>query len=149
MLATLVADKKDSDRDFFPLTVNYIEKTYAAGKIPGGFFKREGRPTENETLISRLVDRPLRPLFDPLFTREVQLTLTLLSHNPAIGIRVRKWVAYHGFSININNDLEKYKAIIPCGIKDKGVTNLKEINNQNYDDLEDKLLENFINNLKI
>ena len=67
----------------------------------------------------------------------------------AIGVRVSKWVAYHGFSININNDLEKYKAIIPCGIKDKGVTNLKEINNQNYDDLEDKLLENFINNLKI
>ena len=62
VLATLVADKKDSDRDFFPLTVNYIEKTYAAGKIPGGFFKREGRPTESETLISRLVDRPLRPL---------------------------------------------------------------------------------------
>ena len=67
----------------------------------------------------------------------------------AIGIRVKKWIAYHGFSININNDLEKYKAIIPCGIKDKGVTNLKEINNQNYDDLENKLVENFINNLKI
>ena len=93
MLATLVADKKDSDRDFFPLTVNYIEKTYAAGKIPGGFFKREGRPTENETLISRLVDRPLRPLFDPLFTREVQLTLTLLSHNPAIDPEVPALIA--------------------------------------------------------
>ncbi len=93
MLATLVADKKDSDRDFFPLTVNYIEKTYAAGKIPGGFFKREGRPTENETLISRLVDRPLRPLFDPLFTREVQLTLTLLSHNPVIDPEVPALIA--------------------------------------------------------
>jgi len=93
VLATLVADKKDSDRDFFPLTVNYIEKTYAAGKIPGGFFKREGRPTENETLISRLVDRPLRPLFDPLFTREVQLTLTLLSHNPAIDPEVPALIA--------------------------------------------------------
>ena len=93
VLATLVADKKDSDRDFFPLTVNYIEKTYAAGKIPGGFFKREGRPTESETLISRLVDRPLRPLFDSLFTREVQLTLTLLSHNPAIDPEVPALIA--------------------------------------------------------
>ena len=93
VLATLVADKKDSDRDFFPLTVNYIEKTYAAGKIPGGFFKREGRPTESETLISRLVDRPLRPLIDSLFTREVQLTLTLLSHNPSIDPEVPALIA--------------------------------------------------------
>ncbi len=89
----MVADKKDSDRDFFPLTVNYIEKTYAAGKIPGGFFKREGRPTESETLISRLIDRPLRPLFDSLFTREVQLTLTLLSHNPSIDPEVPALIA--------------------------------------------------------
>ena len=66
----------------------------------------------------------------------------------AIGIRVSKWIAYHGFSININNDLDKYKAIIPCGISDKGVTNLKRIKNQNYDDLENKLIENFILNLK-
>ena len=73
--------------------MNYIEKTYAAGKIPGGFFKREGRPTESETLISRLVDRPLRPLFDSLFTREVQLTLTLLSHNPAIDPEVPALIA--------------------------------------------------------
>ena len=60
-----VVGKKDVDpsRDFFPLTVNYQEKTYAAGKIPGGFFKREGRPTEKETLTSRLIDRPIRPLF--------------------------------------------------------------------------------------
>ena len=92
-MATLVADKKDSDRDFFPLTVNYIEKTYAAGKIPGGFFKREGRPSESETLISRLVDRPLRPLFDASFTREVQLTLTLLSHNPDIDPEVPALIA--------------------------------------------------------
>ncbi len=73
--------------------MNYIEKTYAAGKIPGGFFKREGRPTESETLISRLVDRPLRPLFDSLFTREVQLTLTLLSHNPTIDPEVPALIA--------------------------------------------------------
>ena len=66
----------------------------------------------------------------------------------AIGVRVRKWIAYHGFSININNDLEKYKAIIPCGIQDKGVTNLKSIKDQNYQDISNKLIENFILNLK-
>ena len=67
----------------------------------------------------------------------------------AIGVRVSKWIAYHGFSININNDLEKYKAIIPCGIQDKGVTNLKSIKDQNYQDISNKLIENFILNLKI
>ena len=66
----------------------------------------------------------------------------------AIGVRVSKWIAYHGFSININNDLKKYDAIIPCGIKDKGITNLKQIKSQNYDDLENKLIEIFKTNLK-
>ena len=66
----------------------------------------------------------------------------------AIGIRVSKWIAYHGFSININNDLNKYKNIIPCGIKDKGVTNLKSIIAQNYEDLDQKIINNFIINLK-
>tara|TARA_B100001093_G_scaffold466493_1_gene484945 strand:+ start:948 stop:1568 length:621 start_codon:yes stop_codon:yes gene_type:complete len=66
----------------------------------------------------------------------------------AIGVRVSKWIAYHGFSININNNLSKYKAIVPCGITDKDVTNLKKINNQNYQDLGNKLIENFILNLK-
>jgi lipoyl(octanoyl) transferase len=66
----------------------------------------------------------------------------------AIGIRVSKWIAYHGFSININNDLNKYNAIIPCGITDKGVTNLYEIKNQKYEDLKDKIIKNFILNLK-
>ena len=66
----------------------------------------------------------------------------------AIGVRVSKWIAYHGFSININNDLKKYDAIIPCGIKDKGITNLKQIKDQNYDDLENKLIEIFKTNLK-
>ena len=66
----------------------------------------------------------------------------------AIGVRVSKWIAYHGFSININNDLKKYEAIIPCGIIDKGITNLKQIKNQNYDDLENKLIEIFKTNLK-
>ena len=66
----------------------------------------------------------------------------------AIGVRVSKWIAYHGFSLNINNDLKKYDAIIPCGITDKGITNLKNINDQNYKELENKLIENFILNLK-
>ena len=67
----------------------------------------------------------------------------------AIGVRVSKWIAYHGFAININNNLEQYKKIIPCGISDRGVTNLKEIKNQDYSDLENKLIEKFIINLKI
>ena len=66
----------------------------------------------------------------------------------AIGVRVSKWIAYHGFSININNNLEKYNAIIPCGIKDKGVINLKDIKDQNYKDIENVLIKNFISNLK-
>ena len=66
----------------------------------------------------------------------------------AIGVRVSKWIAYHGFSININNNLDKYKAIIPCGIKDKGITNLKKIKNQNYKELKKILVKNFISNLE-
>ena len=72
------------DQHFFPLTVNYQEKTYAAGKIPGGFFKREGRPTEKETLISRLIDRPVRPLFPKGFLNEVQVIATVISANPEV-----------------------------------------------------------------
>ena len=66
----------------------------------------------------------------------------------AIGVRVSKWIAYHGFSINIDNDLKKYNAIIPCGINDKGITNLKTINNQSYADLKDRIIKNFISNLQ-
>ena len=66
----------------------------------------------------------------------------------AIGVRVSKWIAYHGFSININNDLKKYDSIIPCGIKDKDITNLKKIHDQNYKELKDKLIKNFILNLE-
>jgi polyribonucleotide nucleotidyltransferase len=85
VLVTAVGEKKDVDgRDFFPLTVNYQEKTYAAGRIPGGFFKREGRPTEKETLTSRLIDRPIRPLFPDGFMREVQVIATVLSMNTEV-----------------------------------------------------------------
>src|SRR3954469_23623105 len=68
-------------QDFFPLTVNYQEKAFAAGKIPGGFFKREGRPSEKEVLVSRLIDRPIRPLFPDGFRNEVQVVATVLSHD--------------------------------------------------------------------
>ena len=82
VLATVVAEKEaDAAKDFFPLTVNYQEKAYAAGKIPGGYFKREGRPSERETLVSRLIDRPIRPLFVPGFKNETQVIVTVLSHD--------------------------------------------------------------------
>ncbi len=82
VLATVVAEKQPrKGLDFFPLTVHYQEKTYAAGKIPGGFFKREGRPTEKETLTSRLIDRPIRPLFAKGFKNETQVIATVLSHD--------------------------------------------------------------------
>ncbi len=82
VLATVVAEKEARPGiDFFPLTVNYQEKTFAAGKIPGGYFKREGRPTEKETLTSRLIDRPIRPLFVEGFKHETQVIVTVLSHD--------------------------------------------------------------------
>src|ERR1700760_4339942 len=82
VLATVVAAKSAKPGiDFFPLTVNYQEKTFAAGKIPGGFFKREGRPTEKEVLTSRLIDRPIRPLFHDGYRNETQVVCTVLSHD--------------------------------------------------------------------
>ena len=85
VLATVVAMKEaESGKDFFPLTVDYQERTYAAGRIPGGFFKREGRPSEKEILTSRLIDRPIRPLFPEGFTNEVQVIATVMSMDPDI-----------------------------------------------------------------
>ncbi|RKZ99932.1 MAG: polyribonucleotide nucleotidyltransferase, partial [Gammaproteobacteria bacterium] len=85
VLVTVVGKKEcDPGRPFFPLTINYQEKTYAAGKIPGGFFKREGRPTERETLICRLIDRPLRPLFPKGFMNEVQVIASVVSMDKEI-----------------------------------------------------------------
>lgn len=85
VLVTIVGEQESGvARDFFPLTVDYQEKTYAAGKIPGGFFKREGRPTEKETLTSRLIDRPIRPLFPKGFNQEVQVIATVVSLDPEI-----------------------------------------------------------------
>jgi polyribonucleotide nucleotidyltransferase len=85
VMVTVVAKKEAKEgQDFFPLTVDYMERTYAGGRIPGGFFKREGRPTEKETLTSRLIDRPLRPLFPEGFFNEIQVVATVLSLNPEI-----------------------------------------------------------------
>jgi polyribonucleotide nucleotidyltransferase len=85
VLVTAVGRREaDPGRPFFPLTVNYQEKFYAAGRIPGGFFKREGRPTEKETLTCRLIDRPIRPLFPKGFMNEVQIIATLMSCNPEV-----------------------------------------------------------------
>ena len=85
VLATVVVKNEvKTGQDFFPLTVDYIEKTYAAGKIPGSFFKREGRPSELETLTSRLIDRPIRPLFPDGFFNEVQVVVHVLSLNPEV-----------------------------------------------------------------
>src|SRR5690242_2515900 len=82
VLATVVGDRSPRPGiDFFPLTVDYQEKYFAAGKIPGGYFKREGRPTERETLVSRLIDRPIRPLFAEGYRNETQVIVTVLSHD--------------------------------------------------------------------
>ena len=82
VLATVVSMKEPKPGlDFFPLTVNYQEKTYAAGKIPGGYFKREGRPSEKETLVSRLIDRPIRPLFADGYKNDTQVVVTVLQHD--------------------------------------------------------------------
>ena len=94
VLATVVAAKDAKPgQDFFPLTVDYIEKFYASGRIPGGFFKREGRPSEKETLTSRLIDRPIRPLFPEGFYNEVQIVATVLSLNPEVNADIVAMIA--------------------------------------------------------
>jgi polyribonucleotide nucleotidyltransferase len=94
VLATVVARKEAKPgQDFFPLTVDYLEKTYAAGKIPGSFFKREGRPSEFETLTSRLIDRPIRPLFPEGFFNEVQVVIHTVSLNPAVDADIPAMIA--------------------------------------------------------
>ena len=94
VLATVVAkDDVKPGQDFFPLTVDYIEKSYAAGRIPGSFFKREGRPSEKETLTSRLIDRPIRPLFPDGYFNEVQVIIHVLSVNPEIDPDIPSMIA--------------------------------------------------------
>src|SRR5574343_1286872 len=94
VLATVVAKTEAKPgQDFFPLTVDYTEKSYAAGKIPGSFFKREGRPSELETLTCRLIDRPIRPLFPEGFYNEVQVVVHVLSLNPEVQADIAAMIA--------------------------------------------------------
>ena len=102
-----------------------------------------------KTIIESLSDFNIKSFADP---KNIGIWVGEKKDNnkvAAIGLKVSKWIAYHGFAININNDLTKYKNIIPCGILDKGVTNLKSINDQNYDILSDVIIENFTKNLEI
>ncbi|MFN5880311.1 MAG: polyribonucleotide nucleotidyltransferase, partial [Burkholderiales bacterium] len=94
VLATVVGSKSvKPGQDFFPLTVDYVEKFYASGRIPGGFFKREGRPTEKEILTCRLIDRPIRPLFPDGFYNEVQIIVHVLSSNPEVDSDIPAMIA--------------------------------------------------------
>src|SRR4051812_13911165 len=93
LAAVTAAKEAKPGQEFFPLTVDYAEKTYAAGKIPGGFFKREGRPTEKEILTSRLIDRPIRPLFPDGFYNEVQVVAQVLSLNPEVDSDIPAMIA--------------------------------------------------------
>ena len=102
-----------------------------------------------KTIIESLLEFNIKSFGDPKNIGIWVNSKTEVKKVAAIGLRVSKWVAYHGFAININNDLNKYQNIIPCGILDKGVTNLKEINNQDYSDMGDIIVNNFTKNLEI
>ena len=133
-----VVGKKETDpaRDFFPLTVNYQEKTYAAGKIPGGFFKREGRPTEKETLTSRLIDRPIRPMFPKGFMNEVQVIANVVSMNtdvnPDIPAMIGTSAALSISGIPFNG---------PMGAARVAYVNNEYVLNPNYSQLENSKLD--------
>src|SRR2546429_7684951 len=110
VLCTVVgARQAKTGQDFLPLTCDYVEKTYAAGKIPGGFFKREGRPSEKETLTSRLIDRPIRPLFPDGFYNEVQVVAQALSCNPEVDPDIPAMMAVSAaitlFGVSLNRRL--------------------------------------------
>ena len=137
VLATVVGQAGDSSgRDFFPLTVDYQEKTYAAGKIPGGFFKREGRPSEKETLVSRLIDRPIRPLFPKSFMNEVQVICTVLSLDPSVDPDIPALI---GASAALSISGLPFEG--PIGAARVGYKNGDYILNPSFDDLNDSKLD--------
>ena len=104
VLATVVASKSAKPgQDFFPLTVDYIEKTYAAGKIPGSFFKREAKPSEHETLTSRLIDRPIRPLFPEGFLNEVHVVIHTLSLNPEVDADIAAMIGVERRAVDLRH----------------------------------------------
>ncbi len=136
-LVSVVARKEaDPTRDWFPLTVNYQEKTYAAGKIPGGFMKREGRPSDSETLTARLIDRPIRPLFPKGFMNEVQVVITIVSLNPEIDPEV---VAMLGTSAALSISGIPFSG--PIGAAKVGYSNGDYLLNPTRTELEDSSLE--------
>ncbi|RUO56043.1 polyribonucleotide nucleotidyltransferase [Pseudidiomarina homiensis] len=137
VLVTVVAKKEANEgQDFFPLTVNYQERTYAAGKIPGGFFKREGRPSENETLTSRLIDRPIRPLFPEGFKNEVQIIATVVSVNPQVSPDI---VALIGASAALSIAGVPFAG--PIGAARVGVLNDEYVLNPTLDELAESKLD--------
>ncbi|MCG8370407.1 MAG: polyribonucleotide nucleotidyltransferase, partial [Proteobacteria bacterium] len=137
VLVTAVGRKTaDPGRDFFPLTVNYQEKTYAAGKIPGGFFKREGRPSEKEVLTCRLIDRPVRPLFPKGFTNEVQIIATVMSLNPDVDPDIPAMI---GASAALAISGMPFAG--PIGAAKVGYVNGDYVLNPGYAALEDSKLE--------
>ncbi|RUO78209.1 polyribonucleotide nucleotidyltransferase [Pseudidiomarina taiwanensis] len=137
VLVTVVAKKEAKEgQDFFPLTVNYQERTYAAGKIPGGFFKREGRPSENETLTSRLIDRPIRPLFPEGFKNEVQVIATVVSVNPQVSPDI---VALIGTSAALAISGVPFSG--PIGAARVGVINDEYVLNPTMDELAESKLD--------
>ena len=131
VLVTAVAsDEIREGIDFVPLTVDYREKTYAAGKIPGGFFKREGRPSEKETLTCRLIDRPLRPLFPEGFFNETQICATVISHDQendpdvlsivgASAALAISQIPFKGMCCKSHKDRSRTKRYKPCGCGDQ------------------------------
>ena len=137
VLVTCVASKTaDEERDFFPLTVDYQERTYAAGKIPGGFFRREGRPSEKETLTSRLIDRPIRPLFPKGFKNEVQIIATVMSLDPAVDPDIPAMI---GASAAITLSGIPFNG--PIGAARVGYRDGNYILNPSFEDLNDSLLD--------
>lgn len=137
VLVTVVAKKEIlPEKNFFPLIINYQERTYAAGRIPGGFFRREGRPTENEILIARLIDRPIRPLFPVGFLNEIQIIVTVVSVNPQINPDV---VAIIGVSAALSISGLPFNG--PIGVARVGFINNHFILNPTIDELKSSNLD--------
>ena len=134
VLATVVCKKEAKPgQDFFPLTVDYIEKPYAAGRIPGGFFKREGRPSEKETLTSRLIDRPIRPLFPDGFFNEVQVIIHVLSADPAVDPDIPAMLAFRRRPRRFRHPLPRPDRRLPRGLHRRQVR--RESHNRTAQDL--------------
>ena len=137
VMANVVAAKEPKpDLDFFPLTVNYQEKYYSVGKIPGGFFKREARPTEKETLVCRLIDRPIRPLFHKDFKNETQVTCTVLSHDQENDSDIVSMIASSA-AITLSG----LPFMGPLGVSKIGMIDDKLIVNPTIQELKDSSLE--------